>query len=253
MNEPEEQPINTRRAPHMERYTELTPYSTEDHPAGMQLRLKIGVQSFLLSDGVAGHFEEPGHAEWTRDMLCNALDKLRTDVIDECIGVGHEEQVRIWAEELVADLQAYNHLSEPEDYEAVISLHRTVQDFIKETIFARISELKVSPEGGAFTCDECGHFFDPADERASLAGEGNSSMAYCPACAVQKLGGKEFWATWNDCNGVFDVYWNRRDAIEALSKPGGEAMSVIPVRVYEEPEERHDMRHFFENRREGKS
>lgn len=142
----EEQPINTRRTPHMERYVHLSPYATTQHPTAVKVVLGIGVQSFVLSDGVGHYHEDREHGEWTRDMLCIALDKLRTDVIDECIGVGHEEQVRIWAEELIADMQAYNHLSEPEDYEAVLQFHQTVQDFIRTTIFARISELKTSPQ-----------------------------------------------------------------------------------------------------------
>ncbi len=40
-----------------------------------------------------------------------------------------------------------------------------------------------------------------------------------------------YWATWNDCNGVFDVYRTRQMAREAIGGPEDEFMSVVPVRV----------------------
>lgn len=43
--------------------------------------------------------------------------------------------------------------------------------------------------------------------------------------------GDVFWATWNDCNGVFEVFWKRADALAAIGGPESEFMSVVPVKV----------------------
>lgn len=77
-------PVNTRRAPHMEHHVKITPFGAMDNPNAMQVRLQIGVQSFLISDGADHCHESTEAAEWCRDMLCNALATLRNDVIEEC-------------------------------------------------------------------------------------------------------------------------------------------------------------------------
>jgi len=72
------------RAPHMERYTRVRPYRTEEHRDGHKVELVIGVQGFNLSDGVGNHHESRAAAEWCRRQLCLALDVLRSEVIEEC-------------------------------------------------------------------------------------------------------------------------------------------------------------------------
>jgi len=75
------------RAPHMERYTRVRPYRTEEHRDGHKVELTIGVQGFILSDGVGNHHESRAAAEWCRRQLCLALDTLRSEVIEECAKV----------------------------------------------------------------------------------------------------------------------------------------------------------------------
>jgi hypothetical protein len=41
------------------------------------LWLKVGNQSFVLSAGGQDYFETKEEAEWSRDMLCIALDRLQ--------------------------------------------------------------------------------------------------------------------------------------------------------------------------------
>jgi hypothetical protein len=65
---------DTRRAPHMERYTEIVP-GIADAGQGYRVRLVVGVQSFTITP----ESETRDEAEWMRDMLCIALDKIRTD------------------------------------------------------------------------------------------------------------------------------------------------------------------------------
>jgi hypothetical protein len=67
----------TRRAPHMERYTDITPCVVKGYPDAHVLWLKIGNQSFTLSAGGQDYFDTKEEAEWTRDMLCIALDRLQ--------------------------------------------------------------------------------------------------------------------------------------------------------------------------------
>lgn len=84
MSEASEQaPRATRRAPHMERYVKVQPIP-EESPESYQVRLQIGVQSFLISRGHKVNHDEKEFAEWYRDMLCIALDTLRSEVIEEC-------------------------------------------------------------------------------------------------------------------------------------------------------------------------
>lgn len=59
--------IDTRRAPHMERYVKVIP-----QVEGYRVRLEIGNQGFLVGDD----WETAEEAEWYRDMLCIALDML---------------------------------------------------------------------------------------------------------------------------------------------------------------------------------
>ncbi len=67
----------------------------------------------------------------------------------------------------------------------------------------------------------------------------------------------EAWATWNDCNGIFDVYNTRAEAAKAKAKadiaPDNADelfMKVVPVRCYVEPADRHLLRHAYEDDRE---
>lgn len=66
----------TRRAPHMERFTELRPVLVKDYPDAHRLLLKVGNQQFEISSGV-GYYDTKEEAEWVRDMLCIALDRLQ--------------------------------------------------------------------------------------------------------------------------------------------------------------------------------
>jgi hypothetical protein len=59
----------TRRAPHMERYVTVTQFANSEP---WRVRLSVGVQSFEIGDG----YDDREDAEWTRDMLCIALDAL---------------------------------------------------------------------------------------------------------------------------------------------------------------------------------
>lgn len=68
---------DTRRAPHMEKYTVIQPCVVQDVPGAHTLSLKIGNQVFRLSNGVAEFFDTKEDAEWSRDMLCIALDRLQ--------------------------------------------------------------------------------------------------------------------------------------------------------------------------------
>lgn len=67
---------DTRRAPHMEKYVELRPVVVENEPDAHNVILKVGNQSFLLGPFAC---EDRAHAEWTRDMLCIALDNIVKD------------------------------------------------------------------------------------------------------------------------------------------------------------------------------
>lgn len=62
----------TRRAPHMEKYAEIRDVVVEGAPEACRLSLKVDSQSFLIGD----YFETRAEAEWSRDMLCIALDRL---------------------------------------------------------------------------------------------------------------------------------------------------------------------------------
>lgn len=65
----------------------------------------------------------------------------------------------------------------------------------------------------------------------------------------------EAWATWNDCNGIFDVYNTRAEAAKAKADIAPDNadelfMKVVPVRCYVEPADRHLLRHGYEDDRE---
>lgn len=59
----------SRRAPHMERYVEVSQFR-RGFP--WKVRLKVGHQSFDIGDG----HDTQEEAEWMRDMLCIALDAI---------------------------------------------------------------------------------------------------------------------------------------------------------------------------------
>lgn len=101
----------------------------------------------------------------------------------------------------------------------------------------------------AITCGECEHFFDPSDKRSFISTATPPHPPLCPACAIETLRGREAWSVWNDCNGVFEVCMDRSDAVQKLAEYPTEAgCKVIPVRVYEEPEERWDMLEWIDRR-----
>jgi hypothetical protein len=66
----------TRRAPHMEKYVEVTRFD-EDCP--WQVRLKVAHQSFTIGRHGGDGFDVKEEAEWMRDMLCIALDAMVRD------------------------------------------------------------------------------------------------------------------------------------------------------------------------------
>lgn len=66
----------TRRAPHMERYTNIRPVIVQDFPDAHLLFLKVDNQEFSIDSG-AHFYETKAEAEWARDMLCIALDRLQ--------------------------------------------------------------------------------------------------------------------------------------------------------------------------------
>lgn len=68
--------------------------------------------------------------------------------------------------------------------------------------------------------------------------------------AAQPLRGREMWAIWNSCNGVFDVTNWRKDALDVIAEAYSEHETVVPVRVLVEPEDDHDLRHAHEDERE---
>lgn len=80
-----DEPINTRRAPHMEQYTRVSSCATEQFPDAHRLELLIGNQGFLFGYGDSDTHDTKDGAEWWRDMLCIALNELRSQVIAECI------------------------------------------------------------------------------------------------------------------------------------------------------------------------
>lgn len=62
----------TRRHPEFERFVEMKEVVVEGEPDAQTIWLKIGVQSFRIND----YCEDQHHAEWMRDMLCNALANM---------------------------------------------------------------------------------------------------------------------------------------------------------------------------------
>lgn len=97
------------------------------------------------------------------------------------------------------------------------------------------------------TCGDCGHFFDPADERCFRSDHAfyrdpryRGLGSICPACNQMKDGATA-WAVHNDCNGVFTsmLHATKADA-DAQAKPL--ECGVVPVRVLIEPEDNWDRR-----------
>ncbi len=69
----------TRRAPHMERWTRVQPIVVQDFPYAHILILKVGNQEFRIDSG-NGFFDTKEEAEWSRDMLCIALDAMAREL-----------------------------------------------------------------------------------------------------------------------------------------------------------------------------
>jgi hypothetical protein len=70
-------PSKTRRAPHMEKYVVAKRQPTDSEPDRHIVRLEVDVQGFEIGNGAK--YESKDHAEWMRDMLCIALDKIVKD------------------------------------------------------------------------------------------------------------------------------------------------------------------------------
>lgn len=78
----------------------------------------------------------------------------------------------------------------------------------------------------ALVCDTCGHFFDPADERAYAGGP------RCPCCTMISLEGAEAWAVWNSCQGIFiETIRDSRVLAEAMMR-GEDFGTVVPILCY---------------------
>ena len=65
----------TRRAPHLERFTDIRPIVVEGFPDAHTLWLRVDNQSFMIDSG-AGYFDTKKEAEWARNMLCIAIDSI---------------------------------------------------------------------------------------------------------------------------------------------------------------------------------
>jgi hypothetical protein len=68
---------DTRRAPHMERFVRIQPTVVRGVDDAHLIFLKIGNQEFQLSSGAYCFYETLEEAEFVRDMLCIALDRLQ--------------------------------------------------------------------------------------------------------------------------------------------------------------------------------
>ena len=66
----------TRRAPHLERYVTIAPVVIEDWPDAHHVFLQVTNQRFCVTPHGC---ETKDEAEWTRDMLCIALDQIVRD------------------------------------------------------------------------------------------------------------------------------------------------------------------------------
>jgi hypothetical protein len=81
-------------------------------------------------------------------------------------------------------------------------------------------------------CRACDHRFDPRDERARVF-PNSPDLDACPACNAIENQGREAWAVWNSCNGVFScsVAETKEAATERLNAGGFDpsSESVIPV------------------------
>jgi hypothetical protein len=68
----------TRRSPEMERYVEIRPVVMQGYPDAHNVFLKVTNQEFCVTQYACETQED---AEWTRDMLCNALAKVAADAV----------------------------------------------------------------------------------------------------------------------------------------------------------------------------
>jgi len=104
-------------------------------------------------------------------------------------------------------------------------------------------------------CDDCGHFFDPADGRSRVFKPSElfpNPSRVCPACWLMSCGSAEAWAVHNNCQGVFTCGVATTSAeAEALLQQYPSGCTVVPVRVIAEPEDRFDIRKWSEKERNG--
>lgn len=68
-------------------------------------------------------------------------------------------------------------------------------------------------KSGFPVCDDCGNRFSRNDERALVS----ETLSICPLCRALNHGSKE-WAISNDCNGPFEVFSRRSDALEVMKR-----------------------------------
>lgn len=100
------------------------------------------------------------------------------------------------------------------------------------------------------TCDECSHFFDPSDKRASISSGAAKYPTYCPLCAYQHYKGVEQWAVWNDCQGIFECRASLDEVKKLIASDYPDVGArPMPVRIYPEPEDRHHFREWLEHQR----
>jgi hypothetical protein len=90
-------------------------------------------------------YANPARWDQTDDDFQSHYDRaaqaVRNAVIEECF---HKEQLQIWANELLADLDAYGYIKAPASYDDVVHMHKVIEDFLNDTVAARLRSLKGS-------------------------------------------------------------------------------------------------------------
>lgn len=64
----------------MRKYIRVIPYPTEDNPKAHKLEFTVGVQTFLISDGVDAYFTDQEAAEWCATQLAYALETMKKEM-----------------------------------------------------------------------------------------------------------------------------------------------------------------------------
>ncbi|WP_029581965.1 hypothetical protein [Bradyrhizobium sp. URHD0069] len=98
-------------------------------------------------------------------------------------------------------------------------------------------------------CEECSHFFDPSDKRGRISDD-KRFPTLCPLCCYMRYRGDEQWAVWNDCQGIFECRVRLAEVDKLIETEYHDVGArAVPVRVYPEPNDRHDFRRWVENER----